>query len=89
MCKLQKQQLAHFIIVKRRGKLQRRQQKGERTMVREKKKNPQGAAIAQMIVDQYQPGSPEEVQEAMKDILWTDLRGDAPGGDGSASGVCQ
>ena len=38
-------------------------------MVKEKKKNPQGAAIAQMIVDQYQPGSPEEVQEAMKDIF--------------------
>ena len=38
-------------------------------MARGKKENRQGAAIAQMIVDQYQPGSPEEVQEAMKDIF--------------------
>ena len=38
-------------------------------MTRGKKEPPQGAAIAQMIVDQYQPGSPEEVQEAMKDIF--------------------
>ena len=38
-------------------------------MGRRKKENQQGAAIAQMIVDQYQPDSPEAVQEAIKDIF--------------------
>ena len=38
-------------------------------MARRKKTPPQGAAIAQMIVDQYQPSSAEEVQAAIKDIF--------------------
>ena len=38
-------------------------------MARRKEGNTQGAAIAQMIVDQYQPDSPEAVQEAIKDIF--------------------
>ena len=40
-----------------------------KVMARRKKENQQGAAIAQMIVDQYQPDSPEAVQEAIKDIF--------------------
>ena len=34
-------------------------------MGRRKKNNPQGEAIAKMIVEQYQPNSAEEVQEAI------------------------
>ena len=40
-----------------------------KVMARRKKENQQGAAIAQMIVDQYQPDSPEAVQEAIKEIF--------------------
>ena len=42
---------------------------GERTMGRRKKNNPQGEAIAKMIVEQYQPSNAEEVQDAIKDIF--------------------
>ena len=42
---------------------------GERAMSRRKKNNWQGEAIARMIVEQYQPGSAEEVQDAIKDIF--------------------
>ena len=38
-------------------------------MGRRKKNKPQGEAIAKMIVEQYQPGNAEEVQEAIKDIF--------------------
>ena len=38
-------------------------------MSRRKKNNAQGEAIAKMIVEQYQPDSAEEVQEAIKDIF--------------------
>ena len=40
-----------------------------KVMSRRKKDNRQGAAIAQQIVEQYKPGSAEEVQEAIKDIF--------------------
>ena len=38
-------------------------------MSRRKKNNPQSEAIARMIVEQYQPDSAEEVQDAIKDIF--------------------
>ena len=38
-------------------------------MGRRKKNNPQGEAIAKMIVEQYRPGNAEEVQDAIKDIF--------------------
>ena len=38
-------------------------------MTPRKKRNTKGAAIAQMILDQYQPQSKEDMQDAIKDIF--------------------
>ena len=41
----------------------------EKAMSRRKKNNPRGEAIAKMIMEQYDPSSPEDVQDAIKDIF--------------------